>query len=83
MRASTLGAARDSLSPQGFLSLAPNEIVPDHSSLCPIRGCLPLEVHHELFVFVLHILEKAGLLHGKYLGNNAFAVAANAATKHH
>ena len=58
----------DSLSLREFLGLGPTESVPDHSSLCRIRGRLPLEVHHEMFVFVLGILEKAGLLYGKDQG---------------
>ena len=52
----------DSLSLREFLGLGPTESVPDHSSLCRIRGRLPLEVHHEMFVFVLRILEQANLL---------------------
>ncbi len=71
----------DSLSLREFLGLAPSESVPDHSSLCRIRQRLPLELHHEMFVFVLGILEKAGLLHGKYLGIDASTMEANAAMK--
>ena len=52
----------DSLSLREFLGLGPTESVPDHSSLCHIRQRLPLEVHHEMFVFVLRILEQANLL---------------------
>ena len=64
--ASTLGPASagavcDALFLREFLGLAPDETVPAHSSLCCIRGRLPLELHHELLVFVLHILEKASL----------------------
>ncbi|MGI6655590.1 MAG: transposase [Desulfobulbus sp.] len=71
----------DSLSLREFLGLAPSESVPDHSSLCRIRQRLPLEVHHETFVFVLRILEQANLLHGKYLGIDASTMEANAAMK--
>jgi transposase len=55
--------------------------VPDHSSLCHIRQRLPLEVLHEMFVFVLRILEQASLLRGKYLGIDASIMEANAAMK--
>ena len=52
----------DSLSLREFLQLGHTESVPDHSSLCRIRQCLSLEVHHEMFVYVLRLLEKAHLL---------------------
>ena len=71
----------DSLSLREFLGLAPSESVPDHSSLCRIRQRLPLEVHHEMFVYVLRLLEKADLLNGKYLGVDASTMEANAAMK--
>ena len=71
----------DPLSLREFLQLGPTESVPDHSSLCRIRGRLPLEVHHEMFVFVLRILEQAKLLNGKYLGIDASTMEANAAMK--
>ena len=71
----------DSLSLREFLGLAPTETVPDHSSLCRIRQRLPLEVHHEMFVFVLKLLEQANLLGGKYLGIDASTMEANAAMK--
>ena len=71
----------DSLSLREFPGLAPSESVPDHSSLCRIRQRLPLEVHHEMFVFALRILEQANLLNGKYLGIDASTMEANAAMK--
>ena len=71
----------DSLSLREFLQLGPTESVPDHSSLCRIRQRLPLEVHHEMFVYVLRLLEKAHLLGGKYLGIDASTMEANAAMK--
>ena len=71
----------DSLSLREFLQLGPAESVPDHSSLCRIRQRLPLEVHHEMFVYVLRLLEKANLLKGKYLGIDASTMEANAAMK--
>lgn len=64
-----------------FLGLAPTDAVPDHSSLCRIRQRLPLEVHHEMFVFVLKILHQARLLEDKYLGIDASTMEANAAMK--
>ena len=71
----------DSLSLREFLRLAPTESVPDHSSLCRIRRRLPLEAHHEMFVFVLRLLKQANLLGGTYLGVDASNMEANAAMK--
>ncbi len=70
----------DSPTLREFLGLAP-KTVPDHSSLCRIRQRLPLEVHHEMFFFVLKLLEQANLLGGKYLGIDASTMEANAAMK--
>ena len=64
-----------------FLGLAPVNPCPVIPPLCHIRGRLPLEVHHEIFIFVLGILEKASLLHGKYQGIDASTMEANAAMK--
>jgi transposase len=55
--------------------------VPEHSSLCRTRQRLPLEVLHEMFVFVLRILKQASLLRGKYLGIDASTMEANVAMK--
>ena len=64
-----------------FLGLAPSKTAPDHSSLSRIRARLPLELHQEVFVFVLRRLEQANLLNGKYLGIDASTMEANAAMK--
>jgi hypothetical protein len=44
----------DSLSLRSFLGLAADQDSPDHSSLTRVRKRLPLEVHEEIFEFVLH-----------------------------
>jgi transposase len=71
----------DSLSLRHFLGLALDEQTPDHSSLCRIRQRLPLEVHADLFNFVLAILAKDGLLNGKTVGVDATTLEANAALR--
>jgi len=71
----------DSLSLREFLQLDTTQTVPDHSSLSRIRTRLPLEVHHEVFIFVLRLLSARGLLQGKKLGIDASTMEANAAMR--
>ncbi len=52
----------DSLSLRAFLGIPLSEATPDHSSLTKIRQRLPLDVHHQVFVFVLGVAEKKRLL---------------------
>ncbi len=54
----------DSLSLKRFLGYAPHEETPDHSSLSRIRCRLPLEIFHEVHVFVLEVLSEHQLLDG-------------------
>lgn len=71
----------DSLSLREFLRLDIKQSVPDHSSLSRIRSRLPLEVHHEIFLFVLKLLTDAELVQGKRLGIDASTMEANASLK--
>ncbi len=71
----------DSLSLRGFLGYSLSEETPDHSSLCRIRGRLPLEVHEEVFGWVLRVLARRGLIDGKTLGVDATTLEANAALR--
>ena len=71
----------DSLSLREFLRLDTGQKVPDHSSLCRIRQRLPIEAHHEVFSFVLHLVARKGLIKGKKLGIDASTMEANAALK--
>jgi hypothetical protein len=64
-----------------FLGLGMSERVPDHSSLTVIRQRLPLELHEEVFAFVLRILIERGLYRGKTLAVDATMLEANAAMK--
>src|ERR1700685_3978437 len=45
----------DSLSLRTFLGVPLSEATPEHSSLSRIRDRLPLEIHEEVFVFVLKL----------------------------
>jgi hypothetical protein len=58
-----------------------SERAPDHSSLTVIRQRLPLELHEEVFAFVLRILVERGLYKGKTLAVDATMLEANAAMK--
>jgi transposase len=71
----------DSLSLRRFLGFGLNEETPDHSSLCRIRQRLPLEVHEEVFGWVLSVLARRGLIDGKTLGVDATTLEANAALR--
>ncbi len=71
----------DSLSLRRFLGLALDESTPDHSSLSRIRTRLPLEVHEEVFGWVLKTLAICGMVDGKTLGVDATTLEANAALR--
>lgn len=71
----------DSSSLKTFLGYQLTEATPDHSSLTNIRRRLPLEVHEEVFAFVLRIAQLKKLLKGKLVGVDATLLEANAALK--
>jgi len=71
----------DSLSLREFLKLEITESVPDHSTLSRMRSRFPLEVHEQVFAWVLDKLEQAGLVSGRALGIDASTMEANAAMK--
>lgn len=55
----------DSLSLRRFLQVPLDASTPDHSSLTRVRDRLPLEVHEQVFAFVLSLAEQHKLLGGK------------------
>ena len=71
----------DSLSLRAFLGILLPEATPDHSSLTKIRQRLPLEVHEQVFAFVLGIAHQKKLLRGKTVAVDATTLEANAAMK--
>jgi transposase len=71
----------DSRSLQEFLGLGPTDRSPEHSSLTRVRQRLPLEVHQEVFGFVVAIAKQMGLLKGKTLAVDTTTLEANAAMK--
>lgn len=71
----------DSLSLREFLGIPLSDDSPDHSSLSYIRKRLPLEIHQEMFVWVLALLQKNKLLKGKTVGVDSTTLEADAAMK--
>jgi transposase len=71
----------DSRSLADFLGVPANENTPDHSSLSRVHDRLPLEVHEEMFVFVLKIAADKKLLKGKTVAVDSTTLEANAAMK--
>ena len=71
----------DSLSVRSFLGLALGDSSPDHSSLTRVRKRLPLDVHEEVFKYVLRIAIEKKLLKGKTVAVDATTLEANAAMK--
>ena len=71
----------DSLSLRRFLGYELDEPTPDHASLSRTRHRLPLEVHAEVFGWILDVLVGAGLVKGKTVGVDATTLEANAAMR--
>jgi transposase len=71
----------DSMSLRTFLGYDLSESTPDHSSLSRIRQRLDVEVHQEVFTFVLKVLAEQGLLRGRTIGIDATTLEANAAMR--
>src|ERR687897_621907 len=75
------GRCADSLSLREFLRLGEREPVPDHSWLSRTRGRLPLEVHDQVFTWVLQRLAERGLVNGARIGIDASTMEASAALR--
>ena len=71
----------DSLSLRSFLGYGMSESTPEHSSLSRIRTRLDVEVHQDVFTFVLKVLAQKGLLRGRTIGVDATTLEANAALR--
>ena len=71
----------DSLGLRSFLGVGLTEETPVHASMTMIRQRLPEPVFDQVFVFVLSLLEKKGLLRGKAVAIDATTLEANAAMK--
>ncbi len=71
----------DSLSLREFLRLGERDPVPDHSWLSRTRGRLPIELHDQVFTWVLQRLAEHGLIKGERIGLDASTMEANAALR--
>jgi transposase len=71
----------DSLSLREFLRLSERELVPDHSWLSRTRSRLPLELHDQVFSWVLQRLAEHGLIKGERIGVDTSTMEANAALR--
>ncbi len=71
----------DSLSLRKFLGIPMSDDSPEHSSLSVIRERLSEEVHSAVFLWVLELTHKKGLLDGKTVGVDSTTLEANAAMK--
>jgi transposase len=73
----------DSLSLRQFLQVPLDARTPDHSSLTRVRDRLPLEVHQQVFAFVLSLAEQHKLLgkQGKTVAIDTTLLEANAAMR--
>jgi transposase len=71
----------DSLSLRDFLGIPLTADSPDHSTLSVVRDRLPLEVHREVFTWVLRLLDEKKLVKGKTVGVDSTTLEANAAMK--
>ena len=71
----------DSFSLREFLGVPLGKRTPDHSSLSRIGDRLSLEVHEEVFGFVLGMVEEEGLLSGRTVSVDSTTLEANAAMK--
>ncbi len=71
----------DSRSLAEFLGLAATDATPDHSSMTRVHQRLPLEIHEQMFQFVLKIAAEKGLLKGRTVVVDSTMLEANAAMK--
>ena len=71
----------DSLSLREVLGVPLGQDSPDHSSLSVIRLRLPVEVHQQVFTWILRLADEKKLLKGKTVGVDSTTLEADAAMK--
>jgi len=72
---------RDSRSLAEFLGYGVDEATPDHSSMTRTHQRLPLEIHQEMFRWVLKVAVENGLIDGKTVAVDSTTLEASAAMK--
>jgi transposase len=73
--------AGDSLSMREFVGIPLNEGAPDHTTISRTRRLIDLEMHRQVFAWVLELLAEAGLVKGRRIGIDATTLEANAALR--
>lgn len=71
----------DSLSLKAFLGYEAHESTPDHSTLSRMRTRLAEVTYHEVFRFVMRLLNEKGLLRGQVAGVDSTYLRADASMK--
>ena len=71
----------DSLGLRRFLGYGLTDQTTDHSTISRNRRLLDVEVHQEVFDWILRVLVESGLLDGKTIGMDATTLEANAALR--
>lgn len=71
----------DSLSLRQFIGIPLGETTPDHSTISRTRRRLDVEVHEQVFVWVLERLAEAKLIKGRTMGIDGSTLEANAAMR--
>ena len=71
----------DSRSLQEFLGLPLTATSPEHSSLTRVRQRLPLDLHQEVFAFIVKVAKTKGMVKGRTLAVDSTSLEANAAMK--
>jgi len=71
----------DSLTLRQFLSIALDEMTPDHVTISRTRRLIDGETHQRIFTWVLERLAQGGLIKGKTIGVDSTTLEANAAMK--
>jgi len=71
----------DSLSLKSFLGYGLTDTTPDHSTVSRTRRLIDVETHGRVFTWMLEVLAKHGLIHGKTVGIDGTTLEANAAMR--
>ncbi len=71
----------DSLALRRFVGIALDEYTPDHSTISRTRRLIDLDIHREVFAWVLGVLAARGLLKGQRVAIDATTLEANAAMR--
>ena len=71
----------DSFSLRAFLDIPFHKTTPDHSTLSIIRSRFSKETHQQVFTWIVELLAKHDLVHGKTAGVDTTTLEANAAMR--